>query len=69
MKTSCLRLKLVELNLCGSNEGDCYQVYCTMCDADLYAPQGVDLGEGGSLSYWCDTEWWLALAAAIVKCS
>ena len=22
---------------------------------DLYAPQGVDLGEGGSLSYWCDT--------------
>ena len=25
-------------------------------DADLYAPQGVDLGEGGSLSYWCDTE-------------
>ena len=26
------------------------------CDADLYAPQGVDLGEGGSLSYWCDTE-------------
>ena len=42
-------------------------VYCTKCDADLYAPQGVDLGEGGSLSYWCDTEWWLALAAAIVK--
>ena len=37
--------------------------------ADLYAPQGVDLGEGGSLSYWCDTEWWLALAAATVKCS
>ena len=34
---------------------------------DLCAPQGVDLGEGGSLSYWCDTEWWLALAAAIVK--
>ena len=22
---------------------------------DLYAPQGVDLGEGGSLSYWHDT--------------
>ena len=22
---------------------------------DLYAPQGVDLGEGGSLSYWRDT--------------
>ena len=22
---------------------------------DLYAPQGVDLGEGGSFSYWCDT--------------
>ena len=37
------------------------------CDVDLYASQGVDLGEDGSLSYWCDTEWWLALAAAIVK--
>ena len=35
--------------------------------ADLYAPQGVDQGEGGSLSYWCDTEQWLALAAVIVK--
>ena len=22
---------------------------------NLYAPQGVDLGEGGSLSYWHDT--------------
>ena len=22
---------------------------------DLYAPYGVDLGEGDSLSYWCDT--------------
>ena len=22
---------------------------------DLYAPQGVDLGEGCSFSYWCDT--------------
>ena len=51
----------------GSTEGDCYQVYCTKCDADLYVPQGVDLGEGGSLSYWCDTEQWLALAAVIVK--
>ena len=28
--------------------------------ADLYAPQGVDLGEGGSLSYWQDTVKWLA---------
>ena len=25
------------------------------CDVDLYAPQGVDLGEGGSLSYWHGT--------------
>ena len=30
---------------------------------DLYAPQGVGLGEGGSLSYWCDTVKVLALAA------
>ena len=40
---------------------------CTKCDVDLYAPQGVDLGEGGFLSYWCDREQWLALAAVIVK--
>ena len=50
------------LGICGSTEGDCYKVYCTKCDADLHAPQGVDLGEGGSLSYGFDTlsDWpWL----------
>ena len=26
------------------------KVYCTLYDVDLYAQQGVDLGEGGSLS-------------------
>ena len=28
---------------------------CTKCDADLYALQGVDLGEGAFPSYWHDT--------------
>ena len=31
--------------------------------ADLYAPQGFDLEEGGSLSQLYDTVWWLAWAA------
>ena len=49
--------------MCGSTEGDCYYVHCTKRDADLYAPQGVDLGEGKPLSYWHDTVKWLGLAA------
>ena len=39
----------------GSTEGDCKEDLCRMRLVDLYAPQGVDLGEGGSLSYWQDT--------------
>ena len=27
---------------------------CCVWLVDLYAPQGVDLGDGGSFSYWCD---------------
>ena len=39
----------------GSNKGDCMKRICIPLEAcDLYAPQGVDLGEGGSLSYWHD---------------
>ena len=33
----------------GSTEGDCNKDLCQMRLVDLYAPQGVDLGEGGSL--------------------
>ena len=39
----------------GSTEGDCKEDLCRMRLVDLYAPQGVDLGEGGSFSYWFDT--------------
>ena len=39
----------------GSTEGDCKEDLHHMRLVDLYAPQGVDLGEGGSFSYWCDT--------------
>ena len=39
----------------GSTEGDCKEDLCRMRLVDLYALQGVDLGEGGSFSYWCDT--------------
>ena len=47
-------------------EGDCTKRICVLLEAcDLYAPQGVDLGEGGSLSYWHDTvksDWpWLQM--------
>ena len=28
---------------------------CRLWIVDLHAPQGVDLGEGGSLSYWHDS--------------
>ena len=38
---------------------------------NLYAPQGVDLGEGGSLSYWHDTvksDWpWLQNVKQVSK--
>ena len=39
----------------GSTEGDCKEDLCHLWLAELCAPQGVDLGEGGSLSYWHDT--------------
>ena len=41
-------------SLNGSTEGDCKEDPCHMRLADLYAPQGVDLGESDSLSYWYD---------------
>ena len=47
--------------MCSSIEGDCYHVCCTKCHSDLSAPQGVNLGAGGSLSYWHNTVKWLAL--------
>ena len=39
----------------GSTEGDCKEDLHCMRLVDLYTPQGVDLGEGGTFSYWCDT--------------
>ena len=53
----------------GSTEGLWKEDLRCMRLADLYAPQGVDLGEGGSFSYWCDTVKWLAWAASNVKCT
>ena len=51
-----LQLPCVSVCVNGSNEGDCTKRICVLLEAcDLYAPQGVDLGEGGSLSYWHDT--------------
>ena len=50
-------LQLPCVNVCvnGSTEGNCKEDLCRMRLVDLYAPQGVDLGEGGSFSYWCET--------------
>ena len=50
----------------GSNEGDCTKRICVLLEAcNPYASQGVDLGEGGSLSYWHDivkSDWpWLQM--------
>ena len=39
----------------------CTSVLHQMRFADLYGAQGVDLGEGGSLSQWCCRVWWLAM--------
>ena len=44
-----LQLPCVSVCMNGSNEGDCTKRICVLLEAcDLYAPQGVDLGEGGS---------------------
>ena len=51
-----LQLPCVSVCVNGSNEGDCTKRICVLLEAcNLYAPQGVDLGEDGSLSYWHDT--------------
>ena len=50
-----LILKL-DLDMVKINHHKVYVLITSKVIADLYAPQGVDLGEGGSLSYWCDTE-------------
>ena len=51
-----LQLPCVSVCVNGSNEGDCTKRICVLLKAcNLYAPQGVDLGEDGSLSYWHDT--------------
>ena len=39
---------------------------CCLRHADLYAPQGVDLGEGGSLSYCHDTVKVIGLGCMII---
>ena len=45
-------------------KANCTKRICVLLEAcNLYAPQGVDLGESGSLSYWHDKVKWLALAA------
>ena len=61
-------LQLPHVSVCvnGSNEGDGTKRICMLHEAcDLYGPQGVNLEEGGSLSYWCDTvksDWpWLQM--------
>ena len=56
--TSYLQLPRVCVCVCvnGGNEGDCTKRICVLLEAcNLYVPQGVDLGQGGSLSYWRDT--------------
>ena len=50
-----LQLSCVSVCVNGSTEGNCKEDLCHLLLADLYAPQGVDLGEGGSLSCWHDT--------------
>ena len=50
-----LQLPCVSACVNGNTEGDCKEDLHCMRLVDLYAPQGVDLGEGGSFSYWCDT--------------
>ena len=51
-----LQLPCVSVCVNGSNEGNCTKMICMLLEAcDLYAPHGVDLEEGGSLSYWHDT--------------
>ena len=39
-----------------STEGHCKEDLCHMQPLDLYVPHGVNVGEGGSLSYWHDTD-------------
>ena len=50
-----LQLPCVSVCVNGSTEGNCKEDLRHMRLVDLYALQGVDLREGGSFSYWCDT--------------
>ena len=52
-----LQLPYVSVCMNGSTEGNCNQDLCCLWLSDLYAPQCVDLGEGGSFSYWCLSDW------------
>ena len=53
--TSIYNYQVLSVCVNGSTEGDCKEDLCHLRLVDLYAPQGVDLGEGGSFSYRCDT--------------